>query len=428
MKKAFFASIVGTLIEWFDFFLYAAAATLVINEAFFPNVSPTVASIASLSTFAVGFVARPLGAAIFGHFGDRIGRKRVLTITLVMMGVATLVTGLLPTYSSIGIAAPIILVIIRFVQGVGVGGEYGGAVLMVFEHSRRDDRKGLFGSFPLAAASAGFLLASACLALINAVVTDEQFQSWGWRIPFVLSVLLLAFGYWIRRSVDESPEFEHAQETNKVTKLPMVEMFRDYPRQVLIATAMPICIAVSYSLIMVYMVSYAAGQGVDRGDLLVVTTIAQCLYIPLILTSGYLSDRIGRRAPMVVGMIGTGVWAFAFWPLISTGSSGLIFLGVAVALAFASATYGPQAAFQAELFPLHVRYSGVTFGYQLAQAIAGGLSPVLAVTLMAGFGTWVPIAIVTAIAAAISLSALWLSRNSMAATEAGSLSVVNARE
>jgi MFS family permease len=410
MKKAFIASIVGTLIEWFDFFLYAAAASLVINKAFFPNVSPAVASIASLSTFAVGFVARPLGAVIFGHLGDKIGRKRVLTITLVMMGAATLATGVLPTYEMIGMAAPVLLVIIRFIQGIGVGGEYGGAVLMVFEHSRRDDRKGLFGSFPLAAASAGFLLASACLALINAVVADQQFQSWGWRIPFVLSALLLVFGYWIRRSVDETPEFERAQKADKVVRLPLVELFRNYPRQVLISIAFPLCIAVSYSLIMVYMVTYATSRGVERGDLLVVTTIAQCFYIPLILTSGYLSDRFGRRTPMAIGMVGTAVWSFAFWPLISTGTPGFIFLGTAVALAFASATYGPQAALQAELFPLPVRYSGVTFGYQLAQAVAGGLTPVLAVALVSGYGTWVPVTVVTVIAATISLFALWLSR------------------
>ncbi len=410
MKKAFIASIVGTLIEWFDFFLYAAAASLVINKAFFPNVSPTVATIASLSTFAVGFVARPLGAAIFGHLGDRIGRKRVLTMTLVMMGLATLATGLLPAYETIGITAPILLVVFRFVQGIGVGGEYGGAVLMVFEHSRRPDRKGLFGSFPLAAASAGFLMASASLAIINGLTTDEQFQFWGWRIPFVLSAFLLVFGYWIRRSVEESPEFEHAQKTGQVAKLPLLELFRSHPRPLLISIAMPLCVSVTYAMIMVYMAAYVTGRGVDRGELLVAITIAQCIYIPLIIISGYLSDRIGRRTPMVIGMAGTALWAFAFWPLVSTGSVGFILLAVIVALVFTSGTYGPQAALQAEMFPMEVRYSGVAFGYQLAQAIAGGLSPVLAVAMVSSFGTWVPVAIMTALAASTSLFALWLIR------------------
>src|ERR671915_196488 len=260
MKKGFVASIVSTVIEWYDFFLYAVVAGLVINKAFFPNVGPLVATIASLSTFAVGFLARPVGAVIFGHLGDKLGRKRILSITLVVMGIATFVTGILPTYAEIGILAPIILVLMRILQGIGVGGEYGGAILMLFEHGYRAKRRGLLGALPSASASAGFLLASGTMAVITAVTTPEQFQAWGWRIPFVASVLLLAFGYWIRRSVDESPVFVGTQQADETVRVPLLHLLRLHPRQVLISIALPICTAVTYNLVLVYLVTYATGR------------------------------------------------------------------------------------------------------------------------------------------------------------------------
>ncbi|WP_190813041.1 MFS transporter [Saccharopolyspora pogona] len=419
MKKAFVASIVGTIIEWYDFFLYAAVAGLVINHAFFPNVSPVISTIASLSTFAVGFIARPLGAMIFGHLGDKIGRKRVLSATLVLMGSATLVTGLLPTYETIGLAAPIILVAMRVLQGIGVGGEYGGAILMISEQGYRTRRRGLLTSFPSASASVGFLLSSATMALMTAATTSEQFQSWGWRIPFVASAALLGFGYWIRRSVAEPPAFADAKQAVETVRSPLVEIFRRFPRQVYVSIALPVCIAVSYSLVLVYMVTYATGRGTDGSSLLGLTTLAQTIYLPLIIGWGFTSDHLGRRKPMAFGMIGTAAWAFAFWPLIGTGSWGLMLLAVAVGLFFISAMYGPQAAFLAELFPVEVRYSGISFGYQVAFAVAGGLTPVVALTLQTATGSWVPAAVMTGVGAAISLSALVVSRGIKSTTDHG---------
>jgi MFS family permease len=415
MKKVFVASIVGTVIEWYDFFLYAVVAGLVINKAFFPNASPLVATIASLSTFAIGFLARPVGAVIFGHLGDKLGRKRILSITLVVMGIATFGTGILPTYAEIGILAPIILVLMRILQGIGVGGEYGGAILMLFEHGYRARRRGLLGALPSASAAAGWLLASGTMALITAATTTEQFQAWGWRIPFVASVLLLAFGFWIRRSVDESPVFAAAQQAERTVRAPLLELFRQYPRQVLVATALPICTAVSANIALVYVITYATARGVPSGNLLTVNTVAQAVYLPLILGWALVSDRVGRLRPMAFGMLGAAAWAFAFWPLVDTGSWGFVLLAVIGALFFVAAMYGPQAAFLAELFPVQVRYSGISFGYQVAFAVAGGTTPVIAVALQAGFGTWVPVAAMTVVAALLSLAAVVAGRGIVAA-------------
>ena len=410
MKKALIAGIIGTVIEWYDFFLYAAAAGLVINTAFFPAGSPTAATLASLGTFAVGFIARPVGAMVFGHYGDRIGRKRVLTLTLVMMGLATCATGLLPTYERIGMAAPVILVLARIVQGIGVGGEYGGALLMVFEHGRHIRRRGLLGSVPSASASVGFLLASGTLAAISAVTTTDQFRTWGWRLPFIASIGLLLFGYWIRRNVQESPVFATIQHTQTPARLPLADLLRDHTRAVVVSLAQPVCIAVVYNLALVYTVAYANGLGVPTGTLLTLTVVAQVVYIPLILGWGYVSDRIGRRRTMIFGAVGSAVWAYAFFALVNTLRWQAILLGLIGVLFFLAAMYGPQAAFLANLFPPQVRYSGISFGYQLSTAVAGGLAPVTAAALYAATDSYVPMAAMVTLAAVISSLAIVASR------------------
>ncbi|WP_216854629.1 MFS transporter [Rhodococcus opacus] len=410
LRRVLFASVIGTVIEWYDFFLYAAAVGLVISAAFFPANDPTVGTLIALSTLAVGFVARPLGAIIFGHLGDKIGRKPLLVITLTIMGSATLITGLLPTYAQIGTLAPIILVIVRIVQGIAVGGEYGGAVLMILEHKSGSNRRGFLGSIPNACASAGFLLASGSLAVISYLTTEDQFQRWGWRIPFVASVALIVVGFYIRRRVEESPAFTASQKTAPAVRVPLFEIFSRYPKQVLVSIGVPASTAVAYNLVLVFLVPYAKGLGVSAGDLLTVTTSAQMVYIPLLLSWGYLSDRLGRSVPMAFGMIGVAVWAVPFFLLVNTDSPIWIFVAVAGALFFVSAMYGPQAAFLAELFPTEVRYSGISFGYQLVFAVAGGTTPMIAVGLTSATDSWFPAAALFTLGAAISLSALFFRR------------------
>jgi MFS family permease len=411
MKKVLVGVSIGTVFECFDFYLYAAIAGIVISGAYFPTVDPAVATIAALSTFAVGYLARPVGAVIFGHLGDRLGRKNALTLSFILMGISTVAIGLLPTYNSIGIAAPIMLVAIRFVQGIGVGGEFGGAVTMVFEHGHRTQRRALLGSIPAAAQSAGFLVASASLALISAFTTGDQFQEWGWRIPFVASAFFVALGFWFRRTMEESPIFEAAKGSKKTVSAPLVELVRNHPGRILISAFVPIVILATYGLILVYMVSYAKNRGFSAENLLVATTIAQVVYLPTIILSAYLSDRLGsRRLPMMFGAIGSALWSFAFWPLVNTGSFLAMVIALTVALIFIAAVYGPLSAFLAELFPPNVRYSGFSFGYQLMQAIVGGTTPVVAAALVTATGDWLVLPLITAIVGTLSLLAILISR------------------
>lgn len=411
MRRVIVASVIGTIIEWYDFFLYAASATLVISKLFFPTTEPLVGTLIALSTFAVGFMARPVGAMIFGHFGDRIGRKRVLVVTLLIMGCGTLMIGLMPTYQSIGVAAPVMLVTVRIIQGVAVGGEYGGAVLMVLEHGHRLNRRGLLGSIPNASASAGFLLATGALAVMTAVTTTRQFEAWGWRVPFLASFVLILVGFYIRSRVAESPLFRDADDTERTVRLPIAAMIRRSPRQALVSVATPICVAIAYNTVLVFLMPFAAQETtVAPETLLIVTTIAQAFYIPCILFWGAVSDRVGRRVPMLVGMGGMAGWIFVFFTLVKTGSLVATAVALLVALFFIAAMYGPQAAYLAELFSTEVRYSGVSLAYQLAFAVAGGFTPVAAVFLHASTGSWLPVAALLVVGAAISATAVTLGR------------------
>ncbi|MBY6683149.1 MFS transporter [Rhodococcus sp. BP-316] len=410
MKKAYLASTIGTVIEWFDFYIYAVVASLVINKAFFSGASPAAGTLAAFATFAAGYLARPIGGIVFGWLGDRIGRKQILTVTLVLMGVASFGTGVLPTYEQIGITAPVILVILRIIQGIGVGGEYGGAVLMMAEHGHRSRFRGFLTSLTSASAAVGFLLASGTMAIIAAVTTSRQFETWGWRIPFIASIFLLVFGFWLRRNIDESPVFLATKEDDRTVRHPLLEIFRYYPRELIVSFALPIGTAATYSLVLVFAVAYGKRFGFSSGELLAMTTAAQAVYLPMLIGSGFISDLVGRRIPITVGAVGVAAWGFAFWPLLGSGSWWLAFLGFVGCFACIAGMYGPLAGFLSELFPPEVGYSGVSFGYQVSFAIAGGLTPVVAEASIGGTDNWLPVAVMMVVAGACTVAGVVLSR------------------
>jgi metabolite-proton symporter len=378
LRRVVLASFIGTAIEWYDFFLYNTAAALVFDKLFFPKMSPANATLAAFSTYSVGFFARPLGGVIFGHYGDRLGRKSMLVITLMMMGISTFLVGLVPTYHSIGALAPLLLVLLRFIQGFGVGGEWGGAVLMAAEHSPQKMR-GLAASWPQAGVPAGLLLANGVFAACNRL-TGDQFLSWGWRIPFLLGIALVGVGLFIRLRVLETPSFSRVRETSTITKIPILEVLRTYRRSVVLAMGARFAENVSFYLFTAWILSYLTLQlGLPKGVALpglLLASAAEFLTIPAF---GALSDRWGRRPVYMMGAALTGLLAFPFFWVADLRSVPLIWTSLTVVLAVAhAAMYGPQAAFFSELFGANVRYSGASLGYQLASALAGGLAPLIA--------------------------------------------------
>ncbi len=387
ITKVVFASLVGTAVEWYDFFLYGSAAALVFGTLFFPESDPVTGRLLAFGTYALGFVARPLGGVVFGHFGDRVGRKKMLVVALVMMGVATFAIGLLPTYATIGLAAPILLLVCRLLQGFAVGGEWGGAVLMAAEHGD-PERRGFWSSWPQAGVPLGNLLATAVLFVLAAVQSDETFEAWGWRIPFLLSAVLVLIGLWVRLQLEESSVYQEAKaemaERADDAHLPILEVLRRYPREVLVAMGMRMAENISYYLFTVVVLTYAkdfADIGTDLIlQMLLIGAAVQFFLIPAI---GALSDRVGRRPLYLVGAIGVAVWIFPFFGLASSGEPGKVLLAVVVGLFFHSLMYSPQAAFFSELFGTSVRYTGASVGYQLASIFAGALAPIIAVKLLA---------------------------------------------
>ncbi len=375
------ASFVGTMIEWYDFFLYGTAAALVFDQLFFPAEDQFVAQMASYGSFALGFFMRPLGGVIFGHFGDRVGRKAMLVTTLLMMGLATFLIGLLPTYETIGIAAPILLILLRLVQGLGVGGEWGGAVLMAVEHGHAGKR-GLYGSIVQMGVPAGLLLATAVFSFFSSL-PPEQFLSWGWRVPFLLGILLLGVGMFIRFQVFESPLFDETKQKQGVSRLPILEVFREYPRSVLLAMGARFAENASFYIFSVFVLSYGTEWlDVPKQTILTGIWIAAAVQILAIPAAGILSDRFGRRPLYLAGAIGVAAFAFPFFWLIETRESAAIWLAIVIALVAHSLMYGPQAAFFSELFGTRVRYSGASVGYQLASPLAGGIAPLIATALL----------------------------------------------
>ncbi|MER5890556.1 MFS transporter [Streptomyces sp. NPDC001941] len=421
LKRIVAASLIGTTIEWYDFFLYGSAAALVFNKLFFPGSDPLVGTLLSFLTYAVGFAARPLGALVFGHYGDRLGRKKLLVLSLLLMGGATFAIGLLPTHATIGTAAPVLLTVLRLVQGFALGGEWGGAVLLVSEHGD-PRRRGFWASWPQTGAPAGQLLATGVLSALTALLSDSAFTSWGWRVPFLLSGLLVVVGLWIRLSVDESPVFKAALERTERRKaeqhaqdaaerLPLVAVLRHHWRDVLVAMGARMAENISYYVITAFILVYATtSTGLSKQTALNAVLVASAVHFAVIPAWGALSDRVGRRPVYLIGAVGVGAWMFPFFALIDTGSFAGLLLAVTVGLVLHGAMYAPQAAFFSEMFATRMRYSGASIGAQFSSVAAGAPAPLIATALLADHGGSTPIALYVIAAALITVVALACAR------------------
>ncbi|MER8092441.1 MFS transporter [Streptomyces goshikiensis] len=410
IRRVVAASLIGTTIEWYDFFLYGTAAALVFNKLFFPTSDPLTGTLIAFVTYAIGFLARPLGGVVFGHFGDRLGRKKLLVLSLLMMGGATFAMGLLPTHASIGVGAPILLTVLRLVQGFALGGEWGGAVLIVSEHGG-DRHRGFWASWPQSGAPGGNLLATGVLALLAAVQSDAAFLAWGWRVPFLLSGVLVVVGLWIRLSVSESPVFLAAQAARAARgasgetrgELPVVQVFRRSWRQVLTAVGARFGENISYYVLTSFLLVYVTAHlGLPKRTALNAVLIGSAVHFVTIPAWGALSDRIGRRPVTLIGSAGMAVWAFAFFALVDSESFLVITAAVTAGLLLHGAMYGPQAAFISELFDTEVRYSGASMGSQLASIVAGALAPIVAVELLKDHGSSLPVSLYLCAAAVVT--------------------------
>ncbi|MFE2939953.1 MFS transporter [Streptomyces sp. NPDC059255] len=422
LKRIVAASLIGTTIEWYDFFLYGSAAALVFNKLFFPDSDPLVGTLLSFLTYAVGFAARPLGALVFGHYGDRIGRKKLLVLSLLMMGGATFVIGLLPTHATLGTAAPVLLTVLRLIQGFALGGEWGGAVLLVSEHGDAE-RRGFWASWPQTGAPAGQLLATGVLSALTALLSEDQFVAWGWRIPFLLSGVLVIVGLWIRLSVDESPVFKAAlaQAAERraaaggaeaeAEKMPLVAVLRHHWRDVLVAMGARMAENISYYVITAFILVYATNSaGLSKQTALNAVLIASAVHFAVIPAWGALSDRIGRRPVYVIGAVGVGAWMFPFFALIDSAGFGNLILAVTVGLVLHGAMYAPQAAFFSEMFATRMRYSGASIGAQFSSVAAGAPAPLIATALLAEYDSSTPIALYVIAAALITVVAIACAR------------------
>jgi MFS transporter, MHS family, shikimate and dehydroshikimate transport protein len=387
IRRVVLASFIGTTIEWYDFFLYGTAAALVFNRLFFPNVDSFTGTLSAFGTFAVGFIARPIGGLIFGHYGDRLGRKSMLVTSLLIMGVATFVIGLLPTYDSIGVLAPVLLVCMRFAQGIGIGGEWGGAVLMAVEHSS-GNRRGFHGSWPQTGVPAGLLLSTLVFSFCSSALSEAQFLAWGWRVPFLLSVVLIGVGLFVRLRILETPAFLR-QKQPAGAPLPITDLLRRYRRNVVLGMGMRFAEIGGFYILTVFVLSYGESHlKVPRSTMLTGVILASFLGLFTMPAFGALSDRIGRRPVYLGGALFTTIFAFPFFWLLDTRSPGLIWLAIILVVNLGhDAMYGPQAAFFSELFGTSVRYTGASLSYQLSSVFAGGFAPLIATGLLAQFGS-----------------------------------------
>jgi MFS family permease len=390
-RRVVFATVIGTAVEWYDYFVYAAAAGLVFSKIFFAPLGPHAAILLSFATVGVSFLFRPLGAFLAGHYGDKYGRRPVLVITLLFMGAATTLVGVLPSYAHIGILAPILLVLLRILQGISAGGEWGGAVLMSVEHAPQGKR-GLFGASPQVGVPVGLLLASAVTALMALIAPGDAFLEWGWRVPFLLSVVLIGIGYWVRRTVTESPVFAEIAERAEHTQMPVVQLFKKHAVLVLVAALVFAgSNAVGYMTTGGYIQNYASNPegpiGLDRGVVLWAVAGSAVTWLASTLYAGWISDRLGRRRTYIIGWIMQLVGVFLLFPLVNTGTIGLLFCGLAILTVGIGFTYGPQAALYTELFPASIRFSGVSISYALGAILGGAFAPLIAAALVAATGT-----------------------------------------
>ena len=404
MRKVALTALAGTSIEWYDFFLYGAAAALIFPKAFFPEASPAMALILSFGTFAAGFIARPVGGVIFGHFGDRIGRKKTLIIALLLMGISSTLIGLLPTYAMIGIAAPVLLTVLRFAQGIAIGGQWGGAMLLVTESAPADQR-GYYGAFAQAGAPVGVILANLALIITSSLVSEEFFLTWGWRIPFIASVILIGISMYIQLNLEDTQSFkdlqalkdEQLKEDKSAPKLikvsPVLEAIRKYPKRIILAAGAFLSVQVTYYILIAFLLTYGVtSANMSRDDMLLAVLIASALQVPTQFIFASYSDRHGRRGIFMLGAVLTGLWAFALFPLVDTGNFWLILMAMTIGFVFLGMMYGPQAAFFTELFSTEVRYSGASLGYQLGAIVGGAFAPVIAVTLWTEYSIfWVSV-------------------------------------
>lgn len=404
MRKVALTALAGTSIEWYDFFLYATAAALVFPAAFFPGSDPTIGLILSFGTFAFGFIARPLGGIVFGHFGDRVGRKKTLVIALWMMGISSTLIGLLPTYATIGVAAPILLCLLRFAQGLAIGGQWGGAMLLVTE-SAPSDKRGYYGAYAQAGAPVGVILANLAFIAISSTVSEQAFMDWGWRVPFISSVALIGISMYVQLHLEDTDAFKELQAIKAkrdaespvkvVRRSPIIEALIKYPKRIALAAAAFLSIQVTFYILIGFVLAYGGdtnGAAIPRDTMLLAVLIASAIQIPSQFFAAAYSDRHGRRGIFMLGAVLTGAWSFALFPLIDTGEFWLIVLGISGGLAFLGMMYGPQAAFFTELFSTEVRYSGASLGYQIGAIVGGAFAPTIATILWKEYAiVWVSV-------------------------------------
>ncbi|MDR7373295.1 MFS transporter [Kocuria rhizophila] len=407
LKKVVAASMAGTVVEWYEFFLFATASTLVFGPLFFVDTgNPLDGIIKAFLIYAVGFIARPLGGIVFGHFGDKFGRKHLLQVAILLVGTTTFLMGCLPTFHQVGYWAPALLVVLRFAQGFAVGGEWGGAILLVAEHSPNRER-GFWASWPQAAVPLGNLFATVVLLILSRTLTDEQFLSWGWRVGFWLSVVIVAIGYYIRTHVTDAAIFTETQEElieEKGASYGVAEVFRRYPRGVFGAMGIRFAENILYYIVVTFSITYLSTQlKMDTSNILFLLLIAHIVHVIMVPVVGRLSDRVGRRPVYAAGAVLAIGWAFVAFPMFDTRNQWMILAAIVLGLVIHSFMYAGQPAIMAEMFPTRMRYSGVSLGYQVTSIIAGSLAPIIATTLLREFNSWVPIAIYIAIACLITL-------------------------
>jgi MFS family permease len=403
LRKAVIASTIGTTIEWYDFFIYGTAAGLVFGKLYFPNSDPLTATLAAFGTYFIGFVGRPIGAAIFGHYGDRIGRKATLIATLLCMGIATFLIAFVPTYESIGIWGAVILTVLRVFQGIGVGGEWGGSVLLAMEWSRTHGQRGLVASWPQFGVPCGLFLSNLAILAFSSW-SGDQFATWGWRLPFALSIILVGIGLWIRLGILETPVFQELLNKDKIEKAPILEVIKRQPKEIILSALLRMSEQAPFYIFTAFIFAYAVGTlHMSRDLILSAVLVGSCVSFITIPLSGHISDRIGRKKMYLIGAAATGLFGFLYFGMVDTALPSAVFIAIVLSLIPHDMQYGPQAALIAEAFTPRLRYSGASLGYQLASIIAGGPAPLIATALFAAYHSGYAISIYIAACAVVSL-------------------------